>query len=590
MHGEGEAMKRQEKDGISMKWRMIGIMLMCWFLPFCLIIGVAGYYILSNRYGNMAQGVVDQLVYDSQISVERLNYGISASRKATYDQTLDKAWREYRRGNLSFGGLYSASNDYLNKEYRQNPCFSAAILWCYEDPERMYCNLYNNAAGGTYQQIQTYWREDHEKVMEYLATLDTKLGFIYLDGRIYMVRNLLDNTYEAYGALIMRLNPDYCFGPLIDSPQGENVQVRLDGETILLKGESMEEAFETGETALREPARSGYFRKNGNLYVYDNQKEEYFTLDVFMQADRSVIQSPFYGYPVVIVGMLLFLLPLLIILLRVFNRNVTKPITVLMEGADQIETGNLGYRIEEEPENLEFRYLMESFNQMSERLKYQFDHIYEEELALRDARIMALQSHINPHFMNNTLEIINWEARLGGNEKVSRMIEALATLMDAAMDRKKQTFVPLSEEMIYVNAYLYINSERFGKRLTVKKELEESVMQYGVPRLILQPVIENAIEHGVRPSGRGTVVLRGYEKDGFLYLDIINDGTLSAEDRAKISRLLAPDYDFSREPSGNLGIANVNQRLRILYGEPCGLTIENDGDHHVIARLTIAIR
>ena len=111
-------MKKQEKNEISMKWRMIGIMLMCWLLPFCLIIGVAGYYILSNRYGTVAQGVVDQVVYDGQICVERLNYGINASRKATYDQTLEKAWREYTRGSLSYGGLYSASNDYLNKEYR----------------------------------------------------------------------------------------------------------------------------------------------------------------------------------------------------------------------------------------------------------------------------------------------------------------------------------------------------------------------------------------------------------------------------------------------------------------------------------------
>ena len=130
------------------------------------------------------------------------------------------------------------------------------------------------------------------------------------------------------------------------------------------------------------------------------------------------------------------------------------------------------------------------------------------------------------------------------------MIEALATLMDAAMDRKKRTLVPLSEEMIYVNAYLYINSERFGKRLTVVKELDESIMQYEVPRLILQPVIENAIEHGVRPSGRGTVVLRGYEKEGYLYLEIVNDGTLTPAEEEKICRLLSPEYDFSREPSG----------------------------------------
>lgn len=102
--------------------------------------------------------------------MERLNYGINASRKATYDQTLEKAWREYTRGSLSYGGLYSASNDYLNKEYRQNQCFSTTILWCYEEPERMNCSVYNNAAGGTYQQVQTYWREDHERVKAFLST------------------------------------------------------------------------------------------------------------------------------------------------------------------------------------------------------------------------------------------------------------------------------------------------------------------------------------------------------------------------------------------------------------------------------------
>ena len=99
---------------------------------------------------------------------------------------------------------------------------------------------------------------------------------------------------------------------------------------------------------------------------------------------------------------------------------------------------------------------------MSGRLKYQFDHIYEEELALKDARIMALQSHINPHFMNNTLEIINWEARLAGNDKVSEMISSLGTLLDAALDRKKQPEVPLKEELTYVKAYLFIMKERLA--------------------------------------------------------------------------------------------------------------------------------
>ena len=169
----------------------------------------------------------------------------------------------------------------------------------------------------------------------------------------------------------------------------------------------------------------------------------------------------------------------------------------------------MGYQISEEAANREFQYLKEAFNQMSGRLKYQFDHIYEEELALKDARIMALQSHINPHFMNNTLEIINWEARLAGNDKVSEMISSLGTLLDAALDRKKQPEVPLKEELTYVKAYLFIMKERFGKRLEVTLKIPEELYQKKVPRLILQPVIENAIAHGVQVQGTGKVRITG---------------------------------------------------------------------------------
>ena len=207
---------------------------------------------------------------------------------------------------------------------------------------------------------------------------------------------------------------------------------------------------------------------------------------------------------------------------------------------------------------------------MSSRLKYQFDHIYQEEMALKDARIMALQSHINPHFMNNTLEIINWEARLSGNMKISKMIESLSVLMNAAMDRKRRHVVPLKEELQYVEAYLHIMKERLGSKLTVEVEIAEDTLNEKVPRLILQPVIENAIEHGVIRSGSGTVVLRSYKKGDYLYLETENNGVM-------------------KESSGNLGIANVNQRLGILYGEPCGLAIFQEKDDRICARLTIFV-
>lgn len=577
-------MKGNEK--ISLKWQMMGIMMMCWFLPFCLMILVGGYYLLSNQYGVAVERVVDQIASDNQICVERLNHGLAASRKATYDQTLERAWQSYQSGATRYHNLYNTSKGYISREYRQTPCFSDTILWGYEDPKQINCGEYNSSAGGSYQNIQTYWKEDHETVKAYLDEIDTAVGFIYKDGRVYMVRNLLDSSYHKFGALIMRLNLSYCFGPLTNDLIAEEITVQLDDQTILLKGSPLT-AEGLGVNVIE--GEKGYQQSKNSLYIYDIQEAEYFNLSTFVRVDKDVIPLPFYGYPYIFGGMLLFLFPLLFILLAVFKKNVSKPIEFLMDGAKRVTDGNLGYQLVEEPENLEFQYLTESFNQMSERLKYQFDHIYEEELALRDAKIMALQSHINPHFMNNTLEIINWEARMGGNVKVSKMIESLSILMDAAIDRKRQATVPLSEEMVYVNAYLYINSERFGKRLKVIKELSPDIMEYRVPRLILQPVIENAIAHGVQVTGYGTVIIRGYTDDKFLYLEVINDGTLNAEDEARIARFLAVDYDTSKEPTGNVGIANVNQRLRILYGDACGLMMERDGEDHVLARLVIAI-
>lgn len=120
-------------------------------------------------------------------------------------------------------------------------------------------------------------------------------------------------------------------------------------------------------------------------------------------------------------------------------------------------------------------------------------------------------------------------------------------------------------------------------------DLPHELMDCMVPRLILQPVIENAVEHGIGPGGQGHIALRGCRRDSFLILEIGSNGGLTPEDAAHIRRLLSPDHDMAGEPSGSIGIANVNQRLRILYGPDCGLSIFSGEGSLVTARLTIAL-
>jgi two-component system sensor histidine kinase YesM len=259
----------------------------------------------------------------------------------------------------------------------------------------------------------------------------------------------------------------------------------------------------------------------------------------------------------------------------------------LVAAAQEISEGNYGHQITTDATSLEFEYLEDAFNSMSDELKYQFETIFEEELALKDANIMALQSQINPHFLNNTLEIINWEARMSGADDVSGMIEALGTMLRATMNRKQRKFVTLSEELSYVEAYLYIISRRFGDRFKVYRDIDESLLQLEVPMLIIQPIVENAVQYGVEENREGMVAISIYSDEDKIIIDVKNDGVLSKEDRERIDFLLNGEDKDENEHHVSLGIRNVNRRIKIIYGVECGLTIENDEKGQTISRIVV---
>lgn len=576
----------KEKKKFSIQWRVITIALGCWMIPFVLMVGMMVHYILSNQMGDRVDNMADQVKFNVQTSVERLNQAIEDSRDASYEGELRSVYEAYKGGSYKDYWLSGRVRGYLNTKYTKDPSFSSTVFWYKEAPERLNGEVYNSSAGGAYHQIETYWQEDHEAVKEYAEDLDTSIGFLDRDGRIYMIRNLVNRSFETVGVLVMRLNIAYCFEGMRHFLDDFDMSVYLNELNLEFNrdGEQREK-----ERLHPEDYPLGSRWEGNYLYIRNLVKENSYRLDTLVRIPKTVVMDSMYAYLRILGVMIVLLVPLVAFLILMVRRHILQPTEQLMEGAREIQEGNLGYQIGFEAGSLEFVYLTESFNQMSSRLKYQFDHIYQEEMALKDARIMALQSHINPHFMNNTLEIINWEARLSGNMKISKMIESLSVLMNAAMDRKRRHVVPLGEELQYVEAYLHIMKERLGSKLTVETEISEDTLKDKVPRLILQPVIENAIEHGVIRSGSGTVVLRSYKKGDYLYLETENNGIMSDQERAKVDRLLAPDYDTSKESSGNLGIANVNQRLGILYGEPCGLTIFQEKDDRICARLTIFV-
>lgn len=558
----------------SLRRQMGSIILLCWLLPMLFGTVMLGYYVFFGSRQQREDNMIQQFNINLQMGADRVKSAVEASRLPSYDPELREAWNQYESLG-SYPLLYRRYSTLFGRIYRMDSRFDYVVFsFASERDSQQAIAVVSGGSGADTAdatRVWSCWREDGGAVLALADELDTAVGFIKQGERIYLVRNLLDSSYKQIGVLAMALDKEYYFGDRALLDWASAVSISLGDELVL-------------------NVRGDHEAEPGQYSISSSVQSRDFTLRGTAEISRKSLYSGMEGYFAMLVILVSSLLLLMVFTFRFFRRRISEPIQELMAGSERIQQGELGSQIVRHSDSAEFQYLTDSFNQMSARLRDQFDRLYQGELLLRNAEVRALQAHINPHFLNNTLEIINWEARMNGDAKVSKMVEALSTVMDAALDRKGKPEVRLSEEMTYVNAYLYIVAQRFGSRMAVNVDLPDELMEYMVPRLIMQPVIENAVEHGVGASGQGRVNIRGFCQGDKLIIEIENDGGMQPRDEERIARLLSMSRaDIHEESSGNIGIANVNLRLKILYGDECSLSIARGEGKLVIARLTIAL-
>lgn len=290
-----------------------------------------------------------------------------------------------------------------------------------------------------------------------------------------------------------------------------------------------------------------------------------------LSVDRRQQFSDIYTFQRLTLVMFLALIPFLILIAVYLRRRITKPITMLSDASRRIEAGELGVTVPMHGSD-ELGRLGETFSHMSLQLKEQIDKTYKEEIELKNAQILALQSRINPHFMNNALETINWEARMEGSETIASMVGALSTLMNATMGRKERRLVTLREELEVAEAYIYFVQQRFGPDLTIRQEIDDPAYEGILPLLTVQPVLENAVEHGIAPAGGGEIRIRCTRGGECLHLGIVNTGkTADPEDRKRIEAALQGQAE-----EHHLGLANIVNRLHLIYGEQVRIRVDTD--------------
>lgn len=568
----------------SLKWGLILLVFACWIVPISIFSGATGYFITENINDQIARTITLSANNSVKMAVSQIDFAANSSRYASYNPTVKSAYADYRK-TQDKTALYEKITAFLGQQYKYDEKFLITTLYFCDSSETIYYT-YNETYNATYFKVKEYRDNVNTKVQELSKDLGTNIGYLNVDGQVYMVRNILGSDYKPMAVITMQLNTDTMFAGIENVVWETDITIWLGDTPVVLDGTALD-PIELGISFLRNDQKLEEI--GGRTYVFGMSTADSCKLKYVIGVNSSSLMQEFSEVTTKLIWLAVMIVPLLVAVIVFFTRNVSRPIDRLILDAQSIEKGNFGVQINDRFGSREFQYLADAFNSMSYKLKYQFDRIYKEELALRDAKIMALQSQINPHFLNNTLEIINWEARLSKNTKVSKMIEALSTMLDAAMDRKGKPMVHISEEMMYVDAYLYIITERLGKRLTVKKEIDSGLLDLYVPRLIMQPIIENAVEHDIATRTKGEIIIRIFRQEDNLILEVEHDGSLTAADSERIDRLLSDENDKEREVSYNLGIRNVNQRLKIIYGENSGLTIKMNKPNRVLTRIVIVI-
>jgi LytS/YehU family sensor histidine kinase len=194
------------------------------------------------------------------------------------------------------------------------------------------------------------------------------------------------------------------------------------------------------------------------------------------------------------------------------------------------------------------------------------------EKTLKIAELKTLQSQINPHFLLNALNTIFMMALMEEAQETQKLIKALAALLKNNL-QKERKMTTLREELAVIDDYLFIQKTRFGDRLQVEKEIDPVLLEMEVPQLILQPLVENAVMHGIEPKEEpGLLKLAGWREGELVYFSIEDDGVGMTEKRLQEVRRCLSDIDGDCE---NMGLFNVHKRCRLLYGAGFGLTVKS---------------
>ena len=393
-----------------------------------------------------------------------------------------------------------------------------------------------------------------------------KEGVFFIDLNYSAISELCDQSTVGTKGYAFILDAK---GNIVYHPQQQQLYNELQTENISLIMDTDEDTVLTGTG------------NDGKLYSISRSEKTGWTVVDCTNVKELLSKSRQAQSVYVLTAIILVIVALLFS--RFMARSITLPIQKLRDSMKKVQEGDFSVSDVVVDSKNEIGSLTKSFDVMTHRIHELMEQNVHEQEEKRKSELKALQSQINPHFLYNTLDSIIWMAEGKKNEEVVLMTASLARLLRQSISNEDEV-VPIANEVEYARGYLTIQKMRYKDKLEFQIEVDSSILYIPLIKLVLQPIIENAIYHGLKyKESKGLLIVKGFMKDGNSVLQVIDDGVGMDEET------LAHIYDKHKVNyhSNGVGVYNVQKRLKLYYGEDYGITYTSELGKGTTATITI---
>ena len=539
----------QKYKDLKYRYKLTIMMILCSLIPVCVISGytqIRTVQIMREKEQSGLEQVLEQSVnsIDNRIQIytNLINY-------LTYSSDLREIMEK------EYSSDYEA---YLAYTEIADPMFTMPQLYHEEIrsitlyTENIQVEHGNTLAPLSVAQNQTWYSKINEKgTVQWLVKQGNKK-------EILAVRKFYRQD-SIQAMLVLTLDYNRVLEPFADLLTENRGGLILDEqENVVYSGYNMDKHYKLDkETSLK------YLKEH---YVCIEKKIEDTKWDFCLYQPKEELEKSVWTLLLGNIPVLLLCLLLILFLGYFFSRKMVERLEQLTENMNQINLGLRKVTVVSQSKD-EIGVLVRTFTRMMEEINKLISQVYEAKIKLQKTEMKALQAQINPHFLYNSLSIINWKALEADNEEISRITLALSTYYRTSLN-KGETMTIAANEIRNIDAYLQIQLIMHDNSFQVIKEIQEDTLSYSVPKLILQPLVENAIEHGLDVSEKEEKWLKisvCKEKDA-LIMAVEDNGMGMSEEQAK---------SIITYRSKGYGVRNVNDRITLLYGEEYHLRVKS---------------